>query len=291
MKRLTIILLFLLLAGTLLGAKSGSINRSVAVIPFFNSTQQAEYNYLSSTISDSLNAALVDTGSFELVPLGEIDRAMASGKGGFIWEETANRLGEELKADVILFGFYTISNDKITIYCNTLDSITRRSAININCTGNAGVQLMSVVKGMSEDLAEEMAIKLPPFKSNDLRYRFNFKRMATGFLVSSLSSATAGGIGLGLSLFYYIDIPLKTVITGSSIYYGDHTFTNTSLASTRVGLIVGIVASSIILAGSIGLGVCVPIFFYKSKKQKELDISLFIDAMGSDARIGLALRL
>ena len=178
------------------------VNRKAAIIPFFNQSNLQEYEYLSQSVSDILKSFIEQTGKFEIINNDEVVRKL-NGAGfnynRLLWEEQANGISTILNADVIVFGFYSVSGRNVTLYLNALDAETRRSAITLELTSDKGVSLIDNIKRISTTMAEEMSQKLPPLS-----------RRANSFNKISAGSALLGaGIGLtaamcASSTFMYI---------------------------------------------------------------------------------------
>lgn len=142
------------------------IKRKVAIIPFYNSTEVAEYDYLSNIISDSLRASIDQTKMYFLYEAKELDRITKKNNintATMIWESTAVEIADILNADVVIFGFYQVSNEQVIINLNAVDAAVRKSAIAFKVKCDLGVELLNATRQATEQMAERLKEKLPPF--------------------------------------------------------------------------------------------------------------------------------
>jgi len=148
--------------------KDKFVKRKVAIISLFNSSKDPRYDYLVTTISDALRGELSKTGFYEIMDPVTIAKRSKDNKiniNKFIWENDAINIGESLKSDVVIFGFFSVEQDKITVYMNALDVAVRKSAINLERSGGLGIGAITLANNISSDMASTMKEKLPPFKS------------------------------------------------------------------------------------------------------------------------------
>lgn len=142
------------------------LKRKVAVLPFYNASRNPEHDYLSTTISDAIGISLKDTGMYNVIEHSEIDFKIKNGTintSTFIWEDTAVKVADIFKADVVVFGFYQVVGDEIIINSNALDAEVRKSAINLEESGDSGIMVFETINGISSKLATVMTEKLPAF--------------------------------------------------------------------------------------------------------------------------------
>lgn len=141
-------------------------NRKIVVIPFYN-TADGEFDYLSMAINDSITVSLKETGIYDLVDYKIIDNIIKKNKiniDTFIWEDTSVKVADLTDADVVLFGFYTVNNDKITIFFNALDSEVRRSAVKVEKTGDMGITVIETINQAVSEFKDLLKEKLPPLE-------------------------------------------------------------------------------------------------------------------------------
>lgn len=168
MKRivLSLLLFFAMILPLVADEEQVTVNRKVAVLPIYNSSESTEYEYLSSMIADSLTAALKDTGSFYLMKSGDIKTKLREHEldvDKFIWDSDAVSIGTVLEVDVLVFGFFQVAQDQVKIILNALDIQAERSAVSKEIKAEQGIALLTTIESNIEDMAVNMEQELAPF--------------------------------------------------------------------------------------------------------------------------------
>jgi hypothetical protein len=143
------------------------VKRKVAIIPLYNSVDKAGYDYMSNIITDSLRANLYQLDKYNLIDDRTLVDLLKKNKLDYnkmLWEDTAVKIGDILKVDVVIFGFYIAVDDKVKIYINALDYQVRKSAINLEMSGDSGLEMVNTANKISLQMADQMLKKLPPFQ-------------------------------------------------------------------------------------------------------------------------------
>ncbi len=143
------------------------VKRSVAVVPFYNMTENNDDNYMAELIGDTLSAYIAGSGQFNLLDNQSVQNQLKSNNIDYdtmIWEDTANLISQKTGVDVVVFGFFTVTGRNITIYINALDGLVRRSAITLSRSGSTGVMLMNTIEVISNEMAESLVRTLPPLE-------------------------------------------------------------------------------------------------------------------------------
>lgn len=143
------------------------IKRRVVVIPFFNSSKKPEFAQYSTAISDSIAVNLSETNMYHVSNQADVDAMLEDNNiivNDFVWEGTAVEVAELFNADVVVFGFYSVDDETMTIYFNALDAESRRSAITFNASGNTGLEVIDTIEVAVDKLAANMKEKLPAYK-------------------------------------------------------------------------------------------------------------------------------
>ncbi len=222
MKRFILSVVAVFVGMGLFANESTLINRKVAIIPFFNSSDNQQYANLSNDIPDTLRAFIRQTELFDIIDnnltISKLKKADIK-IDGMIWEENANRISDILEVDVVVFGFYTISNKQVTIYLNALDTSVRRSVINLEKKASTGVTLISDLESISLLMAEEMGEKLPPYEKTLGKARKNLNKNQTlsnglaiaGSVTVPLFSLFTIGTNLGIGIYISSDFNYSTL--------------------------------------------------------------------------------
>jgi len=140
------------------------IKRTIAILPYFNSSNATEYEYLTDTLRDGLRAKLQAGDTFNFVSfnaIGDGIKKLRYQKSDLIDEKKAISLALYVKADVVITGKYTVVKDKVMITSNALDVLGEQSVIGSNVNGDAGVEVFELVEKSSNEMAAKIAKEFP----------------------------------------------------------------------------------------------------------------------------------
>jgi len=147
-------------------SKGELVNRKVILLDFDNATGYGDANYLTTSLPDTIETKINQTGKFNLdIKQDEVYQAAQSlniDKTEFYNETNALSIAKSLDADVVVIGQFIINGDDIKIVAKALDVETERVAATSTENGSLGVELFDLIDFVADDLAQKMVQTLPP---------------------------------------------------------------------------------------------------------------------------------
>jgi len=140
------------------------IKRTIAILPFYNQNNIAEYDFLTETIRDGLLSKLQEKNLFSFVNFGDIKEKSTSLRlplKDLINEKNAIKLSLTLNADIVIVGKFVVIKDKILITANAYDIMGKQSVVSTYIEGSTGVDIFSVTEQTSNEMAEKMSKSFP----------------------------------------------------------------------------------------------------------------------------------
>lgn len=273
---------------------SDFIKRTILIMPFLNTNNVVEYDYLGDILNDTLKSELLRTNLFNFTVPSQADKKIKESgltKESLVKIENAKSLALKLQADVFVIGKYVIIEKEIMIIIQAYDIFTGQIAVSTNIKGGLGIDLFRVIEEASKDMADKMAQKLQMVKKSyftemsklirkekmaQLKERFT-PTMKAGIGVTSVGGAL---FLIGIPILIY-DLAGYSSILKENLYNNPRTeegYTDYVSASyTSIGLFV----SSIVLMGlgATGLAVGIPLIVYDYRKTKtNLSLAVEVDS-------------
>lgn len=255
--------------------------RTVSILPVYNLSHDDEYDYLSDMLYDALRSALVSTDNFTIKDQRETlvvldDNEVAFDK--FHWESKIIEIGDTLDSNVVVYGFFLVRNDMISIYFNAIDMFGKKSAVTIEKSIDTGLAMLDGINKTAGEMAGFMTKKLMPYK----------KKLFTPFNMAGMSLTIAGGtlFLVGLPILIYdltgykvlLDEKLDTSLPGAYEEYKQMHNTYVGLfAFSLTFLIVGVALPA---AG-------IPLLVYKGNKKKVALQARYNDGINLAVQISL----
>ena len=141
-----------------------SCKHKVAIIPIFNSSKKSKFDYLSSTISNVLRTELNKNNNYFVFDSATIQSMMSNNnlKNTFIWETDALKMGELLKVDIVVYGYYSIEKNKMIVNYYALDVKKREFVVNLKISNEIGLDVTYQATEISLEMAKQMSYKIKP---------------------------------------------------------------------------------------------------------------------------------
>jgi TolB-like protein len=261
------------------------IKRNVLILPFINSNNNHDYDFLKDTIIDAIKANLMNTNQFNLSNPLELDKKIK--ELGFIDEKmlepsNAIEISRNLQSDVVVVGKFLAIDDRIMIQIQAIDVFTGEIVVAINKTDNLGINLLKLIDDISKDLAAKMAEKFTQVdrsyftemtkilnKKNEKNTKVNkIKFNLTSINKAGIGICTGGGIILlaGLSILTYDLAGYSNTLRNYKSNY-KNTITGFDDYNNSYNVFIGLFCSGITIS-SIGLlmGIAsIPLLIYKKK--------------------------
>ncbi len=163
MKKIIISLINLLIFINFINPTDELVKRTIMMLPFYNESKVEQYNYISNVIRDSLRTEIEMKNIFKFIEYSEIDKNIKQEqyiKNDSFEKKNVLMISINLKADIVIFCKYNISNEKIIIMLNAIDVLTGYTVIEIVDSGNIGVELFKLIDKLSQNIAEIMSRQL-----------------------------------------------------------------------------------------------------------------------------------
>jgi TolB-like protein len=259
------------------------IKRNVLVVPFVNSSNDQDYNYLKETIIDAVKANLMNTNRFNLsnpVEINNMMRKMKIDNEKILEPSNAIKLAGLVKADIVVIGKYLAIDEKIMIQIQAIDVFTGETGIIMNEQGSLGINLLKLIDMVSKDLSIKMSLKFPEvdrtyftemtrIMNEKNRIKFNF----TAQTASGMALCISGSLMLtsGLTLLIY-DLTGYSVIKQAD--YDNYKITFAQVDFQRsldsYNVFIGMFVAGVILSSSglIMAAISIPLLVYKKKIAK-----------------------
>ncbi len=139
--------------------------KSVAVIQFGNMSRLKGYDYLGETISGTLFNTLSRQTNLELYPENETEKYLKTNQIEPLQlgdEVSVREIGKDLDVDVIIYGKYITSSDKISISAYAID--TNTAIVLSSYEGIVSYQdFFDMVDELSLDIKDKVLISIPTF--------------------------------------------------------------------------------------------------------------------------------
>lgn len=134
--------------------------RRILILNFENLSRNPDYEYLKSSLADSLKLELLKTGKFSVLDqdIFHIVRPGVSVDGLTVEDITA--FAEEMNCENAVIGNFTARNDKIEISIRVVDSVTREEISAARADGLISSSLFQTIDEAVLPLSQQMTRKL-----------------------------------------------------------------------------------------------------------------------------------
>jgi len=184
------------------------VNKNIVVLDFVNFTGNADYNYLSQTIPDAINAKLTQSNTFNIHPRSKVPIYIEKLKIEYnqINQDTNMlKVGEMIDADVVISGSFKVHDGIITIDIKAIEVISGRLTTQLRFEGKLDENIFDLIDNISNQ-ANEVLVK--DFKPEPPRYKIIKENVTSDirnpkFLVKEAEPTYGGNIDfsiIGISL-------------------------------------------------------------------------------------------
>lgn len=194
----------ILLSCWLIAFSLSAQNRSVAILPLKNLTQDAKLDYLSKSIPGSLAVSLQKTGKFRIIDQDLVQKTILS-NSGFDYQQSL-LTGQGTSADITINGSFSYINETIDISLEAIDNRTGRIKVTEGARGEAGMELFDLIDGLCNQMSARMSAALPPLTDyekgkteqkvdeiySDQAKRENVFLASMGYVISSSANSMSG---------------------------------------------------------------------------------------------------
>ena len=151
---------------------SQGVIMKIAVLNFENTNRDAKYDYLSTSIAESLSTFLIkySKGKVIIVERSQIDKALKEvgfQMSGFTDEKTALQIGKLTNATHIIIGSYTVIEDVIRINARLISVEAGEGILAESITGKGGKETFNQINKLSAKIIESLTgekVKIENFK-------------------------------------------------------------------------------------------------------------------------------
>lgn len=149
-----------LLAQTLVWAAND--HNTIAVVDFYNASQNEEWNWLSAGLADMLitdMSVIPDMAILDRENLKAYQKELDLDRTGLVDTEMVSRLAKTAKVDKVIFGVYTINSNNLDIKVNIVD-ISQQKLIQFENTSGGLNEVLSLQKQLSQRIIDRFNIRL-----------------------------------------------------------------------------------------------------------------------------------
>ena len=142
--------------------KNNTINRTVLIMPVYNLKDNAEYNYLTGVIRDTIRAKLDQKNLFNFIDFDETDQSIKNSrlkKSDYINPKKSTEIALNFGADVIVLTKYVIESENILIISQAYDMLSQETSVISSVTGSTGIEIFNNIEKLTDDMADKMAGK------------------------------------------------------------------------------------------------------------------------------------
>jgi len=143
-----------------------AIRRRILVIPFDNVQKNANYQWMSESISDNLKTELVRSGRFEVLDVALLKKIDPTLKFTNLTDVEATQLATRLNCEAAVFGRFIITKDgrseRALIQTEGLDALAKESVVIKSQYAELDGNIFSTVQLLAEQVSAELVRKLPP---------------------------------------------------------------------------------------------------------------------------------
>lgn len=144
----------------------------IAVLNFENTSKDSKYDYLSSSIAESLTTFLIKYANNKIVVIerNQLEKAvkeLALQSSGFTDEKTALQVGKLTNATHIIIGSYTVIDNVIRINARLISVETGKGILAESVTGKGGSESFNQINKLSAKIIESLTgekVKIENFK-------------------------------------------------------------------------------------------------------------------------------
>lgn len=132
------------------------------IMPVYNIKNNAEYDYLTSVIRDTVRAKLDQKDIFNFINFSEIDESIKNKNlkdNDLIDEKKSTGIALSFGADVIVLTKYIIEGEDILIISQAYDMLTQETSIVSSVSGSTGIEIINKIEKLTNDMADKMAGK------------------------------------------------------------------------------------------------------------------------------------
>ncbi len=142
------------------------IKRKIAIIPFKNSLNITEYDYIGESVSNKMKIDLEEY--FTLIDFNIINKALEDFKynGDEITVKEADKLGLLLNCDVVVFGDFSVRNEELNFNINTYDLVTQQLIIDKKIKCIIGFDIFEFLSKLSQEYSGSLKEKLFSYDKN-----------------------------------------------------------------------------------------------------------------------------
>lgn len=155
--------------------------RRVLVIPFDNIQANANFQWMSESMSDNLKVELEKSGRYQVMDVSILKRVNASLDYTNLTAAEATKLAQKLNCEAALIGRFFMakraSRERIIIQTEGVDTISGKTVFTISESAEAGATLFNTVQNLAEMSANELGEKLPPFNPKNVRRNAKLERL------------------------------------------------------------------------------------------------------------------
>jgi len=147
------------------------VKRRVLLFNFANMQKNISFNYLERSIPDAIIGPLKDTTMFEVMSSELIDdliKKKTFSKKDLSKESTAIKVGQMLKADIIILGSFVIIGQRMNAQAKAFDTSSSRLIVSRSEATNTDSSMFQAISNLANLLAKEMKEKLPPITQREI---------------------------------------------------------------------------------------------------------------------------
>ncbi len=144
---------------------SNYVKQQVYILDFVNIADNPDYDYLSQSIPNSIEVALMNTGQFTMISrddFSEFVEAEGVPRSDLYKENQGILLTKKKEGDVAVIGTFEISGEDIRILVKAIRVSTGEIPVVRNFTGNVSIDLFSTIDNIAQELALDMQKQFPP---------------------------------------------------------------------------------------------------------------------------------
>ncbi|RME88088.1 MAG: hypothetical protein D6767_10780 [Candidatus Hydrogenedentota bacterium] len=171
------------------------VNRHVLVLDFVNEKKAKKADYLSVSIPEAFLTPLEESGSFEVIPREEGTKVIQKNKiprNQLSRIQVAQKIGNLVKADVVVMGSYIAIQSKIRILAKAIDVRTGRVKVTRQVQGKIDSSIFDKINELANKMVEKMKKELPPLppreiirKQEIIKEKVIIKNKNKGFIITA----------------------------------------------------------------------------------------------------------
>lgn len=260
----------------------------IIILPFQNIDHDPNYEYLSSTITDTIRSSLKNKFVFSETPQKEWKKALLK---NYLYEKDAYtesfgmNLGLATKQDVVINGGYYVhatagGESRVNTLIRIISITERKTISEVTVIIPANSQLFSRIDEIAKKASKEAAKVLP----NKEEYKKNkYKRIGKEKIFSNLSLNIFGGVNFLIAGWADQFTPKLPILTGAIkanmpviwekmfleinfAYYSYELNSNSSAGNYLLANNLSMVTTNYLVGGYIGIDFPIGLYFFLSPK-------------------------